>query len=469
MSIKDIKLIKGMNREEVNDLIGKWLTLEDDVYLGAKYKHRWKCKCGNLFKRQWCDIKSDARVYCGCIEYNKTEQRYKHEVEKTGEYEYIRSYRKGETLPNGKITRQPYIQIKHKYCGNVYEVNVSGFINHKKRCGKCCQKYENSFAYHIEVELGESLDKYWDFDKNIVNPYHISKGSDVKVWIKCIETNYHGSYKSRCADFTKGRRCPYCVNHKIHPRDSFAQYHIDNTDKDFLTKYWSDKNTIDPWSIAPSSVKKVWIKCQEHDYHDEYEVSCVNFTTGDRCSYCGNHKTHIFDSFGYKHFDKVLSWHPDNKISPFRVSPNSNKKYKFVCSDCDYVWLAQLTNISSGRWCPQCNSSKGEKRINSWLRLNNIEFIPQKTFDGLLGLGGGNLSYDFYLPEYNLLIEYQGEFHDGTVTGSYRNLYDFDRQKEHDKRKREYAKENGIDLLEIWYYDFDSIEEILNIKFLYNK
>lgn len=38
---------------------------------------------------------------------------------------------------------------------------------------------------------------------------------------------------------------------------------------------------------------------------------------------------------------------------------------------------------------------------------------------------------------------------------------DFERQLEHDKRKREYAKQHNIKLLEIWYYDIDNIENIL--------
>lgn len=42
----------------------------------------------------------------------------------------------------------------------------------------------------------------------------------------------------------------------------------------------------------------------------------------------------------------------------------------------------------------------------------------------------------------------------------------FDKQKEHDKRKKEYARNNNIDLLEIWYWDFDNIEEILNKQIL---
>lgn len=463
MNIKDIKLKKGMSRDKVNELIGEWLTLEDDVYLGANYKHNWKCKCGNIFERRCADIKKRNNIDCGCIEYNKTEQRYKHEVEKTGEYKYIRSYRRGDVLPNVGIINQPYLQVRHNYCGSLYNIKVVLFINERVRCTNCCGSYENSFAYYIEQELGEPLDKYWDFDKNTVNPYHIWKNSHIKVWIKCQEKDYHGSYEVSCNNFTKGRRCGYCNGKKIHPKDSFAQYCIDNIDKDFLNKYWSDKNTIDPWSISPYSSKKVWIKCQDKDHHNDfggYDVRCDRYIAGARCSYCVNRKVHPLDSFGYHNFDKVMSWHPDNKISPFRVAPGSHMKYNFICSNCDYIFTKRLKDITHGeQWCPQCSASKGEKEITKWLRLNNVNFISQKEFSGLLGLGGGNLSYDFYLPEYNLLIEYQGAFHDGSV--SYQTEDQLSRQQEHDRRKREYTKENNINLLEIWYWDFDNIEEIL--------
>ena len=320
--------------------------------------------------------------------YKQQEQRYKYEVEKTGEYEYIRSYRKGDKLPNGKVVKDsPYIQIKHKYCASIYDTQAAQFINNNKRCGNCCGSYENSFAYYIEKVLGESLDKYWDFEKNTVNPYLISKNfSKVKVYLKCTENDYHGSYKSTCSHFVSGKRCGYCTKRKVH----------------------------------------------------------------------------LFDSFGYKYFDKVMSWHPDNDISPFRVAPGSIKKYRFICSDCGYEWTTQIRVISSGGWCPQCSLSKGEQRITKWLRLNNINFIPQKEFSGLIGLGGGNLSYDFYLPDYNLLIEYQGEQHEKYTPTFHMSNEHFEKQQEHDRRKKEYAKYNNIKLLEIWYYDFDNIEKILH-------
>ena len=415
--------------------------------------------------------------------YNKKhsnkEQKYKEEVEKDGEYEYIRAYFKGDTLPNGRVlqsSKTTYIQIKHKYCNSIYEIQTGAFINRGYRCKKCCGSYENSFAYYIEQELEEPIEKYWDFEKNVLNPYCISKNHKNKIFIKCQEKNYHGSYETSCTRFINGNKCSYCYNRKTHPKDSFAQYHIDNTDKDFLEKYWDyEKNTLNPWEIAPNTHKKVWIKCQSEEinelnglmkkeYHNSNYMTCNAFTSGYRCGYCGNNtnKIHPYDSFGYHHFDKVLSWHPDNEISPFRVGFGSKRKFKFICEKCDYIWSSNLNNISSGdNWCPKCNMSHGERIIARWLQTNNIPYKHEITNGKLLGVNGGLLSYDFYLPDYNALIEYQGRQHSEYIPGLHQSYNDFKIQQEHDRRKREYAKDNNIRLIEIWHWDFENIEKIL--------
>ena len=558
MDIKVIKLKKGMTKYEVNNLISRWLILEDETYMGAKYHHTWTCKsCSLKFKRTWNIIKSKNRINCGCIEYNKVEKRYKQEVEKTGKYEYIRSYRSGEVF-SSKVMKVPSLLIKHKYCGNTYIITAKGFINDGNKCSKCCGSYENSFAYHIEVELGEPLEKYWDFEKNTLNPYHISKHYNGKVFIKCQEKDYHESYETICNDFIKGRRCGYCYpagktpkvhpkdsfgqwlsdndlsylwsdkniidafkiskssnlkiwmlcdkkdyhndnggyeiscanfvigqrcgyckpaskNQKVHPKDSFAQYHIDNTDKDFLEKYWDwDKNTVNPWEITPGSGKRVWIKCQNEeinklnglkkkDYHGSYEIPSCEFTGGTRCSYCWSRKIHPYDSFGYHHFDKVMSWHPDNKISPFKVSKSSSKKYKFICQSCGEIWMSTISNINGGKWCPICSSSKGEKKVKSWLDEHNINYIyDEPCFNDLTGIGGNPLRPDFILPNHKIWIEYDGKFH-------FKKMYDDDGHeiiKEHDKLKDNYAKKHGWKLIRIPYWEFDNIKFILEKEIL---
>lgn len=108
-----------------------------------------------------------------------------------------------------------------------------------------------------------------------------------------------------------------------------------------------------------------------------------------------------------------------------------------------------------------CIKSHGETNIKRFLSDINIAYEYQKTFDNLLGTQNGKLSYDFYLPDYNLLIEYQGEQHDKPI-GFFGGKEQFLCQQKHDCIKREYAENNGYKLLEIWYWDYNNIDKILN-------
>ena len=404
-NLSDVYIDKTMSKNHINSLISKWILLEDEVYLGANYKHNWKCKCGNIIENKpWDKIKQySSNLKCEECQKIKIKERHLKEVSQFKEYEYINSYFSGDVLLNErKVIKTTYLEIKHKYCGSIYTIKRVNFINMKQQCSRCCGKYENSFAYHIEQELKLNINDVWDFEKNTVNPYHINKSYNGKVWIKC------------------------------------------------QNKEINELNGL-----------------KKKDYHSSYEISCNHFSEGKRCSYCKpggkNPKVHPYDSFGYHHFDKVLSWYPDNDISPFRVARNSNKKYKFICCECGNIFYTYVCNINTqNSWCPECSMSEGENIISNWLRYNGIKYEYEKTYEGLVGINGGSLSYDFYLYEYNLLIEYQGRQHDKYIEGLHSSHFEFERQQEHDKRKREYAKDNNIKLLEIWYYDFDNIEEILN-------
>ena len=77
-----------------------------------------------------------------------------------------------------------------------------------------------------------------------------------------------------------------------------------------------------------------------------------------------------------------------------------------------------------------------------------------------MGIKDGLLRFDFYLPNHNILIECQGEQHK-IWKETFQTKKQFETQQEHDRRKKEYAKQHNIRLLEIWYYDIDNIENIL--------
>ena len=395
----NIRLDKGMSKEDINKITSEHILFGDCIYMGSDHKHNWICKCGNsINNKAWRVIKKSGCFYCNECKRNIYGFKHKIKIEKNNEFIYIKSYFGGEVLPNGDIVKEKktYAEYIHSYCGKS-NVSRTDYIS----CDKCCGSYENSLAHHIEVELGLRLEDVWDFEKNTVNPYHISKGSTkTKVWIKCQNNEVNKLNKSK-----------------------------------------------------------------KKDYHGSYEVSCANFVKGARCGYC-NPKTktepHAYDSFGYYYLDKSQSWSPNNKISPFRVAKSSGKKYKFICPECKNEFIRQISNASKrSTCCGECSTSYGEKGIIAYLKENDIIYQYEKEFDGLVGINNGSLSYDFYIPKYNLLIEYQGEQHRRFIKGFHNSYEDFDRQQEHDKRKREYAKDNNIKLLEIWYYDFDNIESIL--------
>lgn len=81
---------------------------------------------------------------------------------------------------------------------------------------------------------------------------------------------------------------------------------------------------------------------------------------------------------------------------------------------------------------------------------NNIEFEGQKSFDGCQYKGP--LRFDYYLPEYNILIEIQGKQHFEAVNKFGGEEY-FEEQQTKDNIKREWCLKNNIKLIEISYKD----------------
>lgn len=126
------------------------------------------------------------------------------------------------------------------------------------------------------------------------------------------------------------------------------------------------------------------------------------------------------------------------------------------------VTLNHLLSHNSG--CYMCSESSGEHKARLFFDKYNIEYIPQKTFEGCKYKN--LLRFDFYLNDYNILIEIQGEYHFIPIQfcgiSTEKANENFGNQLIRDKIKREYCKKNNIDLLEIPHFLFDEIEDILD-------
>lgn len=88
---------------------------------------------------------------------------------------------------------------------------------------------------------------------------------------------------------------------------------------------------------------------------------------------------------------------------------NARHKVKIICPS-HGIFEQKPDNHLSGNGCPFCNESKGEIKISRILDKLNINYIRQKTFEGCIGKKR-KLPFDFYLPEKNLIIEYDGKQH----------------------------------------------------------
>jgi hypothetical protein len=112
-------------------------------------------------------------------------------------------------------------------------------------------------------------------------------------------------------------------------------------------------------------------------------------------------------------------------------------------------------HLYCGCGCQKCNRSKGEIKIESILEKLNINFITQYKFHNCKNKN--KLPFDFYLPEFNCCIEYDGEFH--FIDMGFNNLVE---TKMNDDIKSNFCQSNSINLIRINYNEFNEIEKILN-------
>jgi hypothetical protein len=100
--------------------------------------------------------------------------------------------------------------------------------------------------------------------------------------------------------------------------------------------------------------------------------------------------------------------------------------------------------------------SKAEKEIGKILEENNIIYKSQYS------MNNGKYFYDFYIPEKNLIIEYNGDFWHGNpekynendIIGIGSTKMKAKNKWEIDKNKKEYAILKGYEYITIWESDY---------------
>ena len=190
---------------------------------------------------------------------------------------------------------------------------------------------------------------------------------------------------------------------------------------------------------------------------------------GKGCPKCGNEKIAINNTYTTEEWVKKAQEKHATELLDFSKTfyKNNNTKVCVICPKHGEFWRNPKTILRSKYGCPFCGArSIMEEEIASLLDSKDIIYLRQvtrKTFRWL-----ENLRLDFYLPDYNIAIECQGEQHYRPIDFAGKGVEwankSFENNKIRDIRKKNLCKENGVKLFYFAKEKFVNNEEIITSK-----
>ena len=141
----------------------------------------------------------------------------------------------------------------------------------------------------------------------------------------------------------------------------------------------------------------------------------------------------------------------------YSIGSNNNKNIIWHCKcecgeECDVASHDLLTGNTKSCGCMRTKSF-GENKIAAILDAENIKYIREYTPESLSFKG----RFDFYLPDYNIMIEYDGIQHFIQGNGKFDNAEKFALTQKHDAIKTQWCKDNNIPLIRIPYTKYETL------------
>ncbi len=269
------------------------------------------------------------------------------------------------------------------------------------------------------------------------NKYNYSlteyKGYHTKIRIICPT---HGEFEQRPSNHLNGQGCPICGTVNSHKTQSLGKENfIKKANKIHNNKY--DYSMVD----YTNCFTKIKIICP---IHGEFEQRPNNHIRGNKCPKCSVIDATKKQTYNSDIFIKKATEVHDGKYDYTLVNyVLGNIKIKIKCPK-HGVFLQKPSDHLYGKGCPYCKTSKGELMIKKFLEGKNIKYIPQHYFPDCKYKRV--LKFDFYLPDYNLCIEYDGKQH-----FTEKNPFGDDNIKKRDEIKNQYCLKNNIGLVRIKY------------------
>ena len=327
-----------------------------------------------------------------------------------------------------RLTQQDFIERAIKAHGTYYNLNQAHYItqydhvtiecpNHGKfsvmpynfwRGGGCpeCSKIKagqdrrkkpNDFLAECKKVHGNQYDLS---GVNYVTAKHHIKPSCHK----------HGTFSILPNNFLRGTGCPQC-----HLERSIKTLNLSAKIADIVSRFKDVHGSEYNYSEVKYKRidKPVTIICQTHG---RFEQKPSTHLDGKGCPECGK--------LGRAKAQLLL---PSDVIQRFRHLHGSrfdysNFEYKSFRSKSEIIclehgpFLMDAQAHLEGKGCPVCSESKGERFIEQWLKEKKITFI--REYSVLLNPTDPlrkRVRFDFFIPDRELLIEFDGEHHFRTV------------------------------------------------------
>lgn len=352
--------------------------------------------------------------------HKKTDEEFKKQVYKLvgDNYIFLESY-KGARVP---------IVVIHRQCGTKYTVTPDNFLR-GKRC-KHCSHISKSHCKNMTNQINAELSNY---NEHLVNPYVNSK---TMMLIQCEKCGLR--FKRSYDAYKKHKECSFCSNNKMSvPWDTqtFSWYvsHITDGQYKLMSDYYSVSNEVEMMHKRCGHI---------------YKVLPLNFLKGDRCPYERYQRSAQTQNMGDDEFKKRVASLAGGEYKPVSKYITARKIILMKHNKCGKVWQTTPDRFLRGHGCPICKESNGEKAVAKYLSAHHINFVRQKKFKNcrLKHM----LPFDFYLPELNMCIEYDGEQHFHPIE-YFGGTDKFEYTHYHDLFKNKFCEEHQIKIIRIKY------------------
>jgi len=186
---------------------------------------------------------------------------------------------------------------------------------------------------------------------------------------------------------------------------------------------------------------------------------------------CGCKIKELISANASKNFDNLIGL-KFGLLTPIeKVGSTGNSivwRCKCDCGNDQFITTAHHLKSGNTKSCG-CLKSVGEYNIINALIKNNITFIKEYSFkDFKYNDSQGIPRFDFFLPELNRIIEYDGAQHYKECGDLWENNCPLEIRQKRDQEKNQYCKEHNIPLVRIPYWERDNItlEMIMGDKYL---